>query len=332
MYGPCILCLESTAPLTEEHVFPEAAGGNISKYVLCKPCNDKLGHWVDAPYVDQKHIQLARATYKIPGKTGKIPQPFSDTYSIHCSDSQLKIKLDNHFAPRVIPQAPKVWITESGAIGLNLSLDVKDRKDIPKIIRTVLSRFFKSDEGMRLGWSDEQKENAIQRSIDRASKVQPKSEQIQSSLGGRWTIELKTLFVEHVKVIYETCCLELGASFINSPSGERLRTFLRAQCCDEPEPWELVESAKYLSVTPQIPRDLDGFIKYLTNGNPHTHHIAVVTPAGVVCSMLGMGATFHTKDLDQIPGAADVAKVYISSITGGKSGIFALGELLGDAK
>lgn len=332
MCGPCILCLDSTEPLTEEHIFPEAAGGKISKYILCKPCNDKLGHWVDAPYVDQKHIQLARVTCKIPGKRGNIPQPFSDTYSIDSSDCQLKIKLDNDFAPRVLPQAPKVWVTEGGEIGLSLSLDIKDRKDIPKIIRTVLSRFFKSDEGMRLGWSDEKKENAIQRSIDGASKVEPKSEQIQSSLGGRWTIELKTLFAEHVKVIYEICCLEFGASFINSPSGERLRAFLRAQCCDEPEPWELIDMAKHLNVVPQVPPDLDGFIKLLTNGNPHTHHIAVVTPAFMVCSMLGMGAVFPASDLDQAPGAADVAKIYISTVTEGKSGIFSLGELLVDAK
>ncbi|WP_028601166.1 HNH endonuclease [Ottowia thiooxydans] len=332
MYGQCILCLESTELLTEEHIFPEAVGGNIAKYVLCKPCNDELGRWVDAPYVDQKHIQLARVAYKIKGKTGNIPQPFSETYSLNGSDGQLKIKLDKDFTPRVVPQAPKVWVTEGGEVGFSLSRDVKDRKDIPKIIRTVLSRFFKSEEGKRLGWSDEQKENAIQRAIDGATRVEPRSEQIKSPLGGRWTIELKALFAEHIKVIYEIRCLEFGAPYINSPSGGRLRAFLRAQCCDEPEPWDLKDMAKHLNVAPQIPKDLDGFIKYLTNGNPHTHHIAVVTPASVVCSMLGMGAVFHDGDLDQAPGVADIVKVYISSVTGGKSGIFCLHELLGDGQ
>lgn len=332
MIGPCILCLESTEPLTEEHIFPEAAGGNITKYILCKPCNDKLGRWVDAPYVSQKHIQLARVTYKVPGKTGSIPQPFSDTYSTEGADCELKIKLDKDFVPRVVRQAPKVWVTEDGEVGLSLSLDVKDRKEIPKIIRSVLSRFFKSDEGMRLGWSDDEKESAIQRSIDGASKVEPRSEQIQSSLRGRWTIELKALFAEHVKVIYEICCLEFGESFINSSSGKRLRDFLLAQCSNEPKSWELIDMAKYLNVVPQTPPDLDGFIEYLASGNLHTHHIAIVTPGCVVCSMLGMGAFFHARDLDQSLGAADVAKVYISSISEGKSGIFSLGELLVDAQ
>lgn len=328
----CILCLESTKPLTEEHIFPEAAGGKISKRVLCKPCNDKLGRWVDAPYVDQKHIQLARVAHKIPGKTGNIPQPFSDVYSIGGSEGQLKIKLDKDFAPRVVLQAPRVWITEDGEIGLSLSLDAKDRKDIPKLIRTVLSRFFKSDEGVRLEWSNEEKENAIQKSIEGASKLEIRSEKIKSPLGGRWTINFKALFVEHVKVIYEICCLEFRVPFISSPSGVRMRAFLHAQCSDKVEPWELMDMAKYLNVAPQIPPDLNDFIKHLTSGIPHTHHVAVVTPAGVVCSMLGMGATFHARDLDQVPETTDVATVYISSLTGGKSGIFSLHEMLVDAQ
>ena len=332
MCDPCILCLQSTEPLTEEHIFPEAAGGRISKQILCKPCNDRLGRRVDAPYLNQKNIQLARVTYQISGKTGNIPQPFSDTYTIDGSVGQLKIKLDKDFAPRVVPQAPKVWVTESGEVGFSLSRDVKDRKDIPKTIRTVLSRFFNSDEGMRLGWSDEQKKNAIQKSIDRASTVEPRSEQIQSPLGGHWTIELNALFAEHVKVIYEICCIEFGASFINSPSGVRLRSFLRAQCSDEPESWGLVDMAKNLNVVPQIPLELEGLIKRLTDESPDTHHIALVTPVGVVCSMLGMGAMFYDEDLNQAPGAADVAKVYISSVTGGKSGIFCLHEILIDAQ
>lgn len=328
MSDTCILCLESSEPLTEEHIFPGAAGGSISKYLLCKPCNDKLGHWVDAPYVNQKHIQLARATYNIQGKTGKVPQPFSDIYAIDGSESTLQIKLDSNFTPRVVPQAPNVWVTERGEIGLSLCRDVRDMKDIPKVIRTTLSRFFKSEDGVQLGWSEEDKEGVIQRLIEEAKQVSPKSEQIQSSLGGSWTIDLKVLFVEHVKVIYEICSFEFGNQFRDSASGQRLRTFLLAQCTDAPEPWELIEVAKHLSVAPQVPPTLDDFINYLTNNAPHTYHVAVITPGGVVCSMLGMGAVFHTNDLERLATASDVAKVYLSSINSGKSGIFTLGDLL----
>jgi hypothetical protein len=327
MSGTCILCLDSSKPLTKEHIFPEAVGGRISQYLLCKSCNDKLGHWVDAPYVDQKPIQLARVTYKIQGKTGKVPQPFSDTYSLDDSEFTQKIKLDSNFSPIVVPQAPKVLITENGGIRLNLSCDVRDMKMIPQVIRATLSRFFRSDAGMRFGLSEEKKEKAIQRFIEEAKEVPSKSEQIQSPLEGSWTIDLKALFTEHVKVIYEVCCVEFGEHFRDDASAQRLRTFLQAQCTEDPEPWDLNEVAKHLHVAPQVPPDIDSFINYLTDNNPHTYHVAIVTATGVICSMLGMGAVFHAQYLQHIAAFSDVAKVYLSSINDGRSGVFTLGDL-----
>lgn len=324
----CILCLEASKPLTEEHIFPEAAGGSISKRLLCKPCNDKLGRWVDAPYVSQKHIQLARAVYRIRGKKGSIPQPFSDTYTIENLESTLKVKLDSNFAPVILPQAPRVSITEHGEISLSFSRDAKDIKEIPKIISTTLLRFFSSEEGRRLNWSEEQKNNAIQRSIEEAKQISPKSEQIQTTLMGSWTIDLKALFAEHVKVIYEISCCEFGDHFRECTSAQRLREFLQAQCTENPEHWDLIDTAKNLNIAPQIPSALNDFIKHLTDNDPYIYHVAVVTGTGVFCSMLGMGAVFHAKDFKPVAAASDVAKVYLSGINGGKSGVFTLGELL----
>ncbi|MGB7289359.1 MAG: HNH endonuclease [Candidatus Macondimonas sp.] len=328
MFGTCILCLDSSKPLTKEHIFPEAVGGRISKYLLCKPCNDKLGHWVDGPYVDQKHIQLARATYKIQGKTGKVPQPFSDTFSLDDSEFTQKIKLDSNFSPIVVPQAPKVSITENGGIRLNLSCDVRDKERIPQVIRATLSRFFRSAAGMRFGLSEEKKEKAIRWIIEEAKEVPSKSEQIQSPLEGSWAIDLKALFTEHIKVIYEVCCVEFGEHFRDDASAQRLRMFLQAQCTEDPEPWDLNEVTKHLHVALQVPPDIDGFINYLTDNNPHAYHVAIVTATGVICSMLGRGAVFHIQDFQHIAAFSDIAKVYLSSINDGRSGVFTLGELI----
>jgi hypothetical protein len=84
----------------------------------------------------------------------------------------------------------------------------------------------------------------------------------------------------------------------------------------------------HLNVDPQVPPAFVGLINHLTNNNPCTYPIAVVTPTRVVCSMLGTGAVFLTKDLERIAAASDVAKVYMSSINGGQSGVFTLSELL----
>lgn len=335
MLGTCILCLDSSKPLTKEHIFPEAVGGRISQYLLCKPCNDKLGHWVDAPYVDQKPIQLARATYKIQGKTGKVPQPFSDTYSLDDSEFTQKIKLDSNFSPIVVPQAPKVSITENGGIRLNLSCDVRDKEMIPLVIRATLSRFFRSDAGIHLGLSEENKERAIQRSIEEVKQVSLKTEQIQSPLEGSWTIDLKALFTEHVKVIYEFCCVEFGEHFRDGASAQRLRTFLQAQCTEDPEPWDLIGVYKhlhvYLYVNSEVPPDLGNLVNYLTNNNPCTYHVAVVTANRVICSMLGVVAVFYPQDLQHIAAVSDVEKVYLSSINDGRSGVFTLGELIANS-
>jgi|SRR5579862_677363 len=328
--SPCILCLDTTQPLTAEHIFPEAAGGTISRYLLCKPCNDKLGRFVDAHYLEQKHIQLARVVYKIQGKTGKIPQPFSDTYSVDGGESQTRIKLDENFAPRVVPEAPEVWVTKTGDIGFRLFRDVRDRKDIPKIIRTVLSRFFKSDDGKNLKWSEEKQESSIQKAIEEANKIEPKLQQIQSSLGANWTIDKTALFVEYVKVLYEVCCIEFGPNFIGVPSAERLRKFLLSICTEEPAEWDLEETAKRLNVS-ALP-DPSDFVKRLTNSNPHTYHVAVAMPSGAACSMLGMGAVFGADDMVKSTSSDFGVKVYLSSVSGDRSGVFTLLELLAKSR
>ncbi len=39
----CILCL-TEGPLCEEHLIPEALGGNLTSEFLCVSCNSRLGH------------------------------------------------------------------------------------------------------------------------------------------------------------------------------------------------------------------------------------------------------------------------------------------------
>lgn len=57
-HNRCILCLDP-APLTEEHVIPEAIGGILEVPFLCKPCNDKLGALVEAAAKKDPSIRLA---------------------------------------------------------------------------------------------------------------------------------------------------------------------------------------------------------------------------------------------------------------------------------
>ena len=69
----CILCLR-TADLTVEHLIPEALGGRLTSRILCKSCNDQLGHSIEA---DAKHDPaIAAAIYQFaqeyPGKAEQL--------------------------------------------------------------------------------------------------------------------------------------------------------------------------------------------------------------------------------------------------------------------
>jgi hypothetical protein len=74
----CIICLEifDHNQSTEEHVFPESIGGRWSIWDLCKPCNDRLGENADADLVNDFWIQIDRQRLRLPGKDGRIPNPF----------------------------------------------------------------------------------------------------------------------------------------------------------------------------------------------------------------------------------------------------------------
>src|SRR5258708_29391337 len=56
----CIICLENDA-LSEEHVIPEALGGDLTCDFLCKPCNDVFGSSFEAKAKTDPAIRIAAA-------------------------------------------------------------------------------------------------------------------------------------------------------------------------------------------------------------------------------------------------------------------------------
>jgi len=229
--GRCILCLRPSQALTAEHLFPEAAGGRIMARILCQACNSRLGHYIDAPFLQHKLVEMARVTYRLAGKTGKIPQPFSDMYSVDTPDGTLTFRLDENFAPRTIPEAAKVTITENNKIKLGLAIDARDRNRLPATIRNTLTRFFRG-KGSALGWSLEEQASAIQNAIDHAMQSETHATPISAPLRGKWTLDFQSLYAEMVKVVYEVAYLEFGPPFLDTVAGHRLRGFLLDRCAD----------------------------------------------------------------------------------------------------
>lgn len=54
----CILCLEPGS-LTDEHVIPKRIGGKLKARFLCRACNSRLGHTVEAAVKDDPSIRIA---------------------------------------------------------------------------------------------------------------------------------------------------------------------------------------------------------------------------------------------------------------------------------
>lgn len=220
MLNFCILCLTDKLALTKEHIFPESAGGRIKESILCETCNSKVGIYIDAPFLDLKHIQLARTVFQIPSKkSGNIPIAFNDTYTANGINGPFKVKLDNNFQPIAVPQAPNVQVNGNDEISISLSRDKKYSKEIPKIIKTILSRFFRTEEGKNLGWTTEEQEAAFRNAVKSAKKMPVIEENIQFLIEGKWEISLSPCYAEFVKIIYEICCIESDGAFPNTASG-----------------------------------------------------------------------------------------------------------------
>jgi HNH endonuclease len=328
MINFCVLCLNDNLSLTDEHIFPESAGGRIKKCILCKTCNDKAGNYIDAPYLDMKHVQLARAILQIPSKkSGYIPIPLNDTYATNGINGLFKVKLDSNFQPIAVPQAPLVHINASGELNISLSRDVKYARDISKIIRTTLSRFFRSKEGGILGWSAQEQEDAILKIIESAKKVPPTEERVQFPIEGNWELSLSPSYAEYVKIIYEICCIESEGTFPTTASGQKIRNFLMERITGKSaSEFDVKEAALALNVHPGIPEDLKSLFEKITDKQLNSYHFALVGASSVVVYMFGFGASFHSSDFFRID--KKTTKVYLNKINGGKFGIYDLEELI----
>jgi hypothetical protein len=326
MINFCVLCLSDESVLTDEHLFPEALGGRIHYPILCGDCNSDIGRRIDAPFLNQKNMQLARAAFQISGKKGNIPQPFSDTYSAEMDGTATDFKIRSDFSASLIPSAPEISITKDGHISISLSRDVEFSHQIPKIIETALRRFFASQEGAALGWSISEQDNAIRTSIESAAKVEPTKTNISTELSGSWEIDLRRLFAEHVKIIYEIACIETLGTFARTFQGEKIRTFLHDLAKAQHKPtWSLDEKANELKIAPILPEHLTNFMSEIAKQQAHTYHMAIASKEGVIVNTLGFGAMMHIERFR--PEEAGV-KIYFNSIKDGRYGVHDLSEFI----
>lgn len=124
---------------SDEHVIPDSIKGYYHIYTVCKTCNSKLGQYVDEPLTNHKFMEFQRNIMRIPGKKGKIPNPFAGVHYFK-DEEDIKVRLEENkmgqITPYIFPHIPSDSLNNS----FSIMLDKKDEKDIDKIINRILKR------------------------------------------------------------------------------------------------------------------------------------------------------------------------------------------------
>lgn len=142
----CIICrkVKDNKEFSYEHVIPESMGGFYIIQTVCKDCNSHLGNTVDCLLTNHLFSKFFRQQLQIPGKTGKIPNPFDGTHFIGKNKNiKTKVFFDKQGIVRTdILHDIKIKKDETGIIKeIKIMLDGKySQEEIDGIIKKILSR------------------------------------------------------------------------------------------------------------------------------------------------------------------------------------------------
>nr|WP_269745829.1 HNH endonuclease [Luteibacter yeojuensis] len=281
-------------PLTEEHIFADGAGGLLTANILCERCNRHFGRHIDAPYLKQPFIQVARNAHKLGGRRGNIPQPFEGPHTVTGPSGSVQVKLDADFKPRVIPQIKDVSITPEGGLASSFLIDASDRDKIPVIVRSKFERFFKSPQGAALGWSPQEQRRAIDQAIENYKNA-PSHSTPTGEIAGQVAVDMPCLFLEAAKVAFEIAAVEDRESFVESARATHFRDLLgsvrdgtiptRSGFDDLMHAFDAEPFSRGTSLLHHVAN--------LANSPTHALHIAVLHEKHAVVAMFGIPFIFR---------------------------------------
>lgn len=283
----CVLCVKDK-PLTEEHVFPESVGGNLTARILCGECNERLGLKVDAPYAKDDAIVLARSVLGVTGKRNNVPSAFKGVFDVHTDDAELRVRLDKNFSLEVIPKVSEVRPRSDGSLEMSIIADANSRDSVGAMLRKKLERFSGTPEGKRLGLTEDQINEVTSQAVIEASRTEARRTPIDSMEVSLKT-DLARHFLEHLKVAYEIACISYEGIFLHTPRAEEIRKFLWNHTLqDHSKPLELDSAARHLKAIHDTGEQLvSQIVAVLGIDEPHRYHVAVVAGQNILVSMFG---------------------------------------------
>lgn len=209
----CIICLRelNNATASEEHIFPEALGGNITIKNVCRECNSNLGRYVDAPLINNWLIEAKWMLLCLPGKSGKIPNPLEKGYIAGDPQHEVRYEFDSSGKPKRLYTVPKV-IREEIDTGerIRIILDKSDENRLPIILEKIAQRAKNKSLRMEL-----------------LSRKEVHVEHPTMELN--FTFNLWDWQRGLLKIVYELACMELGPEYLEDPTAAKFRAILRPE-------------------------------------------------------------------------------------------------------
>jgi hypothetical protein len=214
----CIFCLEERPP-TLEHILPLAIGGTVTTDRVCGDCNSILGTRVDAALSDFLPIRMRRANLGLAGNSGVPPSQYEmflgEAKVIGQAANRVRITFDKATGKLDIRQLHHETevVTPDGSKFRQITLDARDKDQIPKIIQRIRRRHNLpplSDEELAAA-----AENCTTGVVDKPL--------IQLSP----SVSFAYLRHAMIKIAYELAFLWLGEVYLTDPLAIELRTAIR---------------------------------------------------------------------------------------------------------
>ncbi|GAH55771.1 unnamed protein product [marine sediment metagenome] len=122
----CIICKEdkNIEENTIEHVFPEAIGGTLTIFNVCKTCNSWLGSDVDSYLTNNFFFQAECQNLKLALKNGKIPNILKKGSLETDQDRPVYYIMDEEGNPKELYVTPKITkeYSENGDLRIRASI------------------------------------------------------------------------------------------------------------------------------------------------------------------------------------------------------------------
>ena len=245
----CIFCqkkekeFEKDNMFTEEHIVPFSLGNRILKTNdVCKKCNSGLGTYVDNYVLDNMIIKMLRQIYKLPGQSGKIPNPFSKGKD---KDGNT-VFLDDSFVPRL-----QEYKEENGN---RIHIVAPSRDKAKTMVKKTLER---------KGVSKDQ----IEETVSKIDKMD--SKKYQPEVNYELEIDINRFKLEALKIAYEYAIDVLKDKYEKDPKCKEIREILQKGI-----------NGEYKEVCPDIPMvsQMDPTLFKTISRIPFPCHVVMIHP------------------------------------------------------